>query len=606
MRMPDRRHPVVPPACLAGALLVIALSTHAAQVVDGVSVAPVSPAVGNWTHGYVLHRVQLSNQSDKDARRVRLSLPQHGYGGSRSWQITSLSKTVVLPPLASATVDLWQPPLDIQGNNQVGVQVNRGRVHGIHMPSRSSSLNMHNGSCNVLVSQRVPFDKLQDCMNRHVSTGHTSHSGGTAFLLRRAESDVNGWPRIWLAYSALDSVVISADDWERMPAGVRTALTKYMELGGSLVCISNEQRISPTDPAWQSNIFRRDAVNQLDMGFGRWLQITNPAPEKWPARTARTVWDAWKRARTPWEDIPDIGKAHKAFPVVEDIGVPVRGIFYVLLGFSILIGPIALVVLTKMKRKIWLLWVAPALSFTTCILVAVYAMVSEGVRPTVRSAAVTLLDQPRREALTLGMVGLYCPLTPGGGLHFQPLTEVTPLVSRANWGGSSSSCMIDLTDHQHFAAGWVKARVPSIFRMRKYEPRRERLDITRESPSSLHVVNGLGAPIEELLIRDGNGDLYLLANLAPGAAGTATRGDPPSPARQALSWTLHKNTWGKLAEGPPPPPDRSDSYVALLTATPFLEAPLSGRTKHTARAWVLGRLEPGALKAGSPKPGDDT
>ena len=57
---------------------------------------------------------------------------------------------------------------------------------------------------------------------------------------------------------------------------------------------------------------------------------------------------------------------------------------------------------------------------------------------------------------------------------------------RASWIG---------LNRQHLAHGWVSARVPSHFHVRKTEARRERIQVISDN-GQLKVVNSLGAPIK--------------------------------------------------------------------------------------------------------------
>ena len=64
--------------------------------------------------------------------------------------------------------------------------------------------------------------------------------------------------------------------------------------------------------------------------------------------------------------------ANRAFPVVEDIGVPVRGLLALMFLFALAIGPVNMFVLARKKRKLWLFWTVPVISFVTCLAVLGY------------------------------------------------------------------------------------------------------------------------------------------------------------------------------------------------------------------------------------------
>ena len=200
-------------------------------------------------------------------------------------------------------------------------------------------------------------------------------------------------------------------------------------------------------------------------------------------------------------------------PVVENLKVPTRGIVVVMLAFIIVIGPVNIIVLNRCKRRTWMLWTIPAISFATTLLVFAYSLLREGITPDTRIAGLTVLDQASHRAATIGGTAFYCPLTPSGGLHFDFETEATPLVQIGY--GSGTSREVDWTQSQHLQRGWVSARVPVHFHLRKSETRRERIQVVNEN-GKLQIVNGLGAPIKSLWIADADMNFYEAENVAAG------------------------------------------------------------------------------------------
>ena len=115
-----------------------------------------------------------------------------------------------------------------------------------------------------------------------------------------------------------------------------------------------------------------------------------------------------------------------------------------MLAFVVIIGPVNIIYLNRLKRRTWMLWTIPAISFFTTLLVFAYSLLREGITPDIRIAGLTVLDQVSHHAATFGGTAFYCPLTPSGGLNFDFETEATPLVRsatvlviRAKWTGRS-------------------------------------------------------------------------------------------------------------------------------------------------------------------------
>lgn len=82
---------------------------------------------GRTFHGYLEYRVTVENHSPKHTHRVRLVYPERSWSYGNS--IDRLTRTVVVPPGTQLVVPLWQPPLEIHGNQNLQVEVD-GRVAG--------------------------------------------------------------------------------------------------------------------------------------------------------------------------------------------------------------------------------------------------------------------------------------------------------------------------------------------------------------------------------------------------------------------------------------------------------------------------------------------
>jgi hypothetical protein len=232
----------------------------------------------------------------------------------------------------------------------------------------------------------------------------------------------------------------------------------------------------------------------------------------------------------PWRHTADVLSAHKAFPVTESLSVPVRGMMGLMLAFVVLIGPVNLLILRRMRRRVWLFWTAPAFSLLTCGLVFGYSILSEGLQGRYRTLSLTVLDETTGRATSIGWTASYSPLTPGEGFHFSCQTELTPQVAQPYYAvfgrrsEASQARTVDWTEDQHLASGWISARVPAPFALRKSENRRERLTVRAGVDSRLSIVNGLGAPIVKLFLADRDGRWYSAERIPAGAAAEVRSG----------------------------------------------------------------------------------
>jgi hypothetical protein len=286
-----------------------------------------------------------------------------------------------------------------------------------------------------------------------------------------------------------------------------------------------------------------------------------------------------------------------------------------MLAFVLIIGPLNLFILSRMQRRIWLLWTIPAVALLTTTGMFAYSFFREGFTPDVRIEGLTYLDQVNRRAASMGLAAFYCPLTPSEGLFFSSETEATPLVEAWDYRSSSQREM-DWTRGQHLGRGWVSARVPAHFALRKAENRRERLQLER-SGNRLSIVNGLGAEITSLQLRDEAGQIHFASKVPAGqkAGLTLSTIDPVAPLPGSNATPLpvnstnqvdlsnarafaHKCGLGPLASNVVAEASAflaPGTYIAELDGNPFLENALvsKGRaSRNRVKSIVYGVLEP--------------
>jgi hypothetical protein len=569
-----------------------------------------------WAHGAVERHFVIENPTPQ-THTVTLEIPGQIYSGSAG--LNSLSETVVVGPGTRAEVSLIQPPVGMGGSGTVGIRV-RGKPR-VEQPSRSPSFETYRGSetPSVFVSKGLSAEGLKtrliECAPAASSSGHSRHSMsvtsvetyiGQCFTRAnmddlkpvRFEGEGAGWPRNWLAFSAFDGCVIAAADYEKMPAEAREALRAYVAAGGRVTFAG----LKEIPEGWTETGSRADrplageAYVEAPYGFGIVSVTVHGEFTAFTSNTLVRLCSSWFAARHPMFFRDNAGSLITEIPVTANIHVPVNRFLLILLAFVLIAGPGAVIFTGRANRRIWLLALVPAISILFSAAILVYALVSEGITPALRRQAVTLLDQPRRRAVTLGALAIYAPTSLRDGLHFDRGTEVSP-ISNVQGG------QIESGQDQHFVSGWVTPRLPAFFRLRRSEERVERLLVEEPRDGKTEVVNALGAPILRLRLCDREGRIYETRDLKPGekrvlvSEGPRTAGAPPAyeglrsvAASPLPGWGLaeraeraEKQLDGLDEPGP-------GTYVAVLDGCPFLENPLAGfRAKETARALVAGK-----------------
>jgi hypothetical protein len=399
----------------------------------------------------------------------------------------------------------------------------------------------------------------------------------------RSESAIADWSDNWLAYTPFDAIVLNGSDLTAMPPGVFAALTDYLHAGGTIVLLGKND----LPAAWHATSTKSMHEGaEHDVGFGSCFTFASENVGALNAQFISRLREVVRENSLYWQSLPDEGGANATLPVVDNLKIPTRGIVIIMLLFIIVIGPVNMIYLTRIKRRTWMLWTIPAISFATTLLVFAYSLLREGITPDTRIAGLTVLDQNTHRAATIGGEAFYCPLTPSGGLNFEYGTEATPLVHREF--GSGASREVDWTTGQHFAHGWVSARVPAHFHLRKSETRRERIQVANEN-GKIFVVNSLGANIKKIYIADAEMDLYEADNVAAGEKGGLIPFNG-----QAVAKSGAKGLWrdeGFAASTRDVAEHfgylQPNTYVAVLDSNPFLENGLGAassakRTKSSA------------------------
>ena len=545
------------------------------------------------THGYHEYPFQVSNESGV-SHRVTLAGPDAVQIGRGPHSLRRIERTLTVGPGSTVRLCLMQPPLPAFGS---GLRVTiDGRVQGEVIPWTTGHPEYWLSSYGSRPGLRARRILISQSLSENSFPPHADEE----YRVLRAVMSTASWSDSWLAYSGFDGIALVAEDLERAGAGVREALWRYVETGGTLLILGLPEEGS----SWGRRRRDRPYSSVFEQGlevdyaaFGTVLiagnarhvtELTTPQLER--------LETAWKHSRKPWDQARNPSGAHRQFPVAERIEVPVRSLFLVVLFFTVLIGPLNLALLTRYKKRIWLLWTVPAASFVTCAAVVLSVVAGEGLVRFRRTETLTILDQRAHRATTFGWTGYYATLTPADGLRFDLETEISPIVSWSyNRRGGDSTRAIEWSDGQILRPGWIRARLPSYFIARKSELRRERLSLRRAADGGLEAVNGLGVDLETLWVADPAGRLYRAA--APLAAGAAVRLEPTEntvqPCPGALRWLYRGELMSRIRrlEQEPERYLRPGSYLAVARASPFLEAGLEKVDRATLKAVIYGLLQ---------------
>ncbi|MGH7225580.1 MAG: hypothetical protein ACRELF_20375, partial [Gemmataceae bacterium] len=199
------------------------------------------------------------------------------------------------------------------------------------------------------------------------------------------------WSKNWLGYSRYDGILVTADELRSFPADVRAALWQYVETGGALLVLGKAdlRGLSAISETTRDNA----GWTTVRAGFGVCRVSPDANYDKWDADHFALLAKDWSNTASTWQGQRGTSHANQEFPVIEDLGIPIKGLFVLMFLFTLSIGPINLLVLTRLKRRIWLLWTTPAISLCTCLAVFGSMLISEGWQGQLRTETLTLLDE---------------------------------------------------------------------------------------------------------------------------------------------------------------------------------------------------------------------
>ncbi len=545
----------------------------------------VEPAYAeSISHGYTDYRLILVNRSAAIGHEVLLEFSSDSPGG-RAADIETIRRTVFVGPGAEVNVSLFQPYLSFDGD------AIRVWIDGLLQPrplALRSALTYLRRTRNPLLFMDRSLDL--DVFEEQLGIKHKS-AYNRDLSITESSTQMGKWPTVWLGYSRYDGVIVAAREFGQAPPEVKGALVRYVEAGGTLLMIGDGE----VPPPWQAMVSQEDALRIHAVGFGRWMVFPGADPRYLTESQWKAIRRIWEEGAYFWSTEITEEEANRRLPVTEGTGVPVRAMFLLIFVFTLAIGPVNLWVLSRLKRKIWIFWTIPLFSVLTCAVIFGYAALAEGWNIIARSVSFTILDETTHRATTIGWAGFYSPLTYSEGFRFPTEAEVSLCASTYRYNRPTRSRQIDWGHVQRFGQGWLAARVPTHFLVRRCETRRERLTLNRLGDGGLAVVNGLGKRIKRLWLCDRAGRLYQGADLEPGQERRLSL-DPGGRAASSLGElrSLYVNDWLNRIREAGRSPGRllvPGSYLAELEAAPFFECPLANPAQLTEESVVLGLLK---------------
>jgi len=365
-------------------------------------------------------------------------------------------------------------------------------------------------------------------------------------LVVEFSESIQHWPSNPQFYSGKRVIFCSSED--NFPSAVRQSLREWVFSGGTLItCLPPEQSwaenyshlpdgVEISNYGWGTEIFCQPFTQEQQQKIAKYpttklsslMEIKeNSIPE------IPSVWNIINQEallfsqKQPFSAKVLLSNANQylSLPIPE---VKTDSLFFIMLVFIIVIGPVNYYFFQRKKKKLWLLLSTPILSGLFCLIIILFITFGEGWLATGQYIGLTLLDQNHNLANTKALCGIYSAINLQKPFHF---TAPDCLV----FNNIEKYQLLD-EPGQVFASSLVRSRIPVYYTVNRTETRQEKLRF-QEVPEGLEVSNGLGGPLEHLAVRWSENTVYTnLSPINPGVKAILTK---------QVNTTLKKKTFSR-------------------------------------------------------------
>lgn len=525
-----------------------------AELADvGVKVTAWSPWPDMLYQGYEPISIRVENAS-KEERTVQLELTR-GYGDER----TSVHAEVVVPAGGVEQRSLFAPvsrrsdsdyQVSVRCDGEGAYMTNVGAQQSpiastwpmiyAHSPYREPAAGAAPSWSAALSSSPPPDVPAAMPENTLPALRRIAAVGGGAwptpspgFAVDVTPVAIEELPTRYEPYTSLKGVIVDAQS-AVLPLPVLDAVAQYARLGGCVVFQGPDAearaRSVPAFAAWMEERFvlheegasrvYRCGQGTLGIAGADDMQEHATAPsgaereKRWSQTLAtinRAITHPVSFASSPHHDV-----ALASAPRVGGLELPYRALTLLLVLFAIVIGPVNLIAVKKLNRPALLLVTVPLIALVFSLGLFAYGALAQGLGTRAAAMSLTWLDQRAHSASTLEVRSLFAGMPAGDG--WKPGAGascfVLPDETRPSGAGRLD---LDFRGELVYGADYLPVRREARTSFLVDRAARGRLAVTKTA-SGVAVENGLGANVEQLVLRDADGGWFTLEGvLADGA-----------------------------------------------------------------------------------------
>lgn len=217
-----------------------------------------------------------------------------------------------------------------------------------------------------------------------------SHDDNDYFLkfctLNNRESEFSIYKN-WQELAILDAIIISKTDSQHLPQEFLKILPNWIAAGGQLVLIGD------------CAIKGFENISEGRYGLGAIIRYKDKID--WADLIPRLN-DAFAALCRVQIEEPKFPSDIAALEVINSLknGTPFGSLIIILLIFSIIAGPVTIIVLARKNERLKLLWIFPLIATIFSILTIIIILCSKGISPSLYQYAYTVVDEKAGKVIT--------------------------------------------------------------------------------------------------------------------------------------------------------------------------------------------------------------
>ena len=251
--------------------------------------------------------------------------------------------------------------------------------------------------------------------------------------------------RTWQDLSGYDLFVIRDTDWPALGETFRTVLPDWVASGGCVAFVGETfEGLPAAGPLGLGRICHCLDEQQLGAKIAAFVDTS-------------VRMQCLRGVESPLESAQAAREAEMAFRGE----TPFALILLVLSAFTIVAGPVVVLILARKNKRINLLWVFPLVSVLFSIAVAGVCVFAKGIDPELRQFAYTLVDEAAGKVVTVQDDVIMAPFPISGELRY---SAQGTLAYSCGDNASAGEAIFYTGDAFIFRHGWTPALWPVVFR----------------------------------------------------------------------------------------------------------------------------------------------